>query len=524
MRSPPPVPPKDSPKMSSTTEARPKRDGPRSCEKIPTTTKTSPTEDPTQHQPYVELTRGHILPEVVFGLHNHATHNSQKIPCATESNRPISQIYPEVSYSELTQDGSLPQMHELENYPQVYTENEPEALNRGRSVPYALEATEQARPTRTICGLRRLWFWVILTTIAVMALIVAIVGGVLGSRAAKANSKTTLLPTAALAAVNYTEGNGVQHHRVYFQAKSNALYQSAWNSSGQKWHVSPLNPRSASGPEIKPGTPLAAYTLNDGIHSAIEYHIFFLDTENRIWERASYDPDDMWSTQTENAMNGTLFAGNSSKLAAYSQQCDRYCAQTSILVYQDFDYSLWWAAYISDYGWYAQAAKADSNHSLVTGSSLSLAPIWTNDSSTVALYANTGSLTRFIWYQLTAWENSWSYNRSFPAKLESDTEIASFSLGYNAENDSMSDMEVLLNGPETPGGVRVWDSNFSTTNFSNNSAAASAFSSDFNLSTVVASAGGRVYAVEGEKLVEWEWQHGNRSFVRLGTVNTDIVT
>lgn len=110
-------------------------------------------------------------------------------------------------------------------------------------------------------------------------------------------------------------------------------------------------------------------------------------------------------------MNGTLFAGNDSKLAAYGQQCDRYCAQTSFIAYQDISDDLWWAAYISDYGWFAQAAKADSNHSLVTGSSLSVAPIWTNDSSLVALYANTGTLTRFMWYQLTAWEDSWSFNR-----------------------------------------------------------------------------------------------------------------
>lgn len=88
----------------------------------------------------------------------------------------------------------------------------------------------------------------------------------------------------------------------------------------------------------------------------------------------------------------------------------------------------------------------------------------------------------------------------------------------------MSDMEVLTNEPETSRSVRVWDSDFSITSFSNNSDAASAFSSDFNLSIIAASAGGRVYAVEGGKLVEWEWQHGNRSFTKLGIVNTDVIT
>lgn len=268
MRSPPPVPPKDLPKIPITTKGPPKRDDPRNWEKIPGATNTSSSKDLTQHMSYAELTRDHILPEVVFGLDKNATYSSQKIPCAAEksSNRTLSQTYPEVSYSEFTPNGSLPQTHELENYPQVYNENAPEALNRDRSSPYAPESTDQIKPTRKICGLRRLWFWVLLASITLIAVVVAIIGGVLGSRAGKTKSKTTILPTAALAAINYTEGNGVQHYRVYFQAKSNALYQSAWNSSAQEWHVLPLNPRGASGPDVKPGTPLAAYTLNDGIH------------------------------------------------------------------------------------------------------------------------------------------------------------------------------------------------------------------------------------------------------------------
>lgn len=126
----------------------------------------------------------------------------------------------------------------------------------------------------------------------------------------------------------------------------------------------------------------------------------------------------MWGTQTDNAMNGTLFAGNDSKLAAYGQQCNNFCAQTSIMTYQNYNYSLWWAAYIQNYGWYAQAVNADQNNSLVQGSSMSLSPIWTNDTSTVVLYANTGNLTRFRWNQLTAWEKSWSYNRKLAFLLQ----------------------------------------------------------------------------------------------------------
>lgn len=293
MRSPPPVPPKDLPKIPITTKGPPKRDDPRNWEKIPGATNTSSSKDLAQHMSYAELTRDHILPEVVFGLDKNATYSSQKIPCATEksANRPLSQTYPEVSYSEFTPNGYLPQTHELENYPQVYNENAPEALNRDRSSPYAPESTDQIKPTRKICGLRRLWFWVLLVSITLIAVVVAIIGGVLGSRAGKTKSKTTILPTAALAAINYTEGNGVQHYRVYFQAKSNALYQSAWNSSAQEWHVLPLNPRGASGPDVKPGTPLAAYTLNDGIHVSMLTLVPLVNAEKFLYpERNRVSP------------------------------------------------------------------------------------------------------------------------------------------------------------------------------------------------------------------------------------------
>ncbi|KAF9635050.1 Fungal fucose-specific lectin [Lasiodiplodia theobromae] len=475
MSSPPAVPPEDPQKISMTT--------PSSGENTSSTTDTFPSTDTTQQQSYAENEGGHIFPEAVPN-HNNDTKlgllgvgdDSEKIVHRT------SQTYPEVSYSEFSQKGSLPQHYEANNnYPQPYNENAPEVVHRDSSPPYAVE---EKKPAKTICGIRALWFWVILAIIIIIVIIAAVVGGVVGSRASKSEPSTTFLPTAALAAVNYTSGDGVSHYRVYFQAKSNALYQSAWNSSSQEWLVSPLNPGNAAGPEIKPGTPLAAYTLGDGVHTTVEFHVFFLDNENKIWERGTKDPSDMWGTQTDNAMNGTLFAGNDSKLAAYGQQCNNFCAQTSIMTYQNYNYSLWWAAYIQNYGWYAQAVNADQNHTLVQGSSMSLSPIWTNDTSTVVI----------------------------------------FSLGYTGNNDSMTDIEVMVNEPGTSGGVSVWDSNFSRSTLSANTVAASAFPSDFNISSIAASAGGRVYAIEEGKIVEWEWQHDNRTFTRIGTVNTDITT
>lgn len=261
------MPPKDSTLTSLVPEVGLKRNSTHRFKKLLATTNTS-SKDLPQHQAYAESAQGHIFPEVAVKPDDYH-HSSEKIPATTDqfSKDAYSQhqAYPESNYAEHNRGGALPQaVVELGNYPEVAYGNQPEALNRDHSAP---EVAGQPKSTKTICGLRKMWFWTILAAVILVVLIAAVVGGVVGSRAANAEPQTkSILPTTALAAVNYTEANDIKHYRVYFQAESNALYQSAWNSSTQKWSVSPLNPQDKSGPEIKPGTPLAAYTLNDGVH------------------------------------------------------------------------------------------------------------------------------------------------------------------------------------------------------------------------------------------------------------------
>lgn len=158
----------------------------------------------------------------------------------------------------------LPQVAcDRENYPEVM--QQPEYKEQGQA------------PTRTtICGLRRKTFWIIAATVLLIIIGAAVGGGVGGSLAAKhstddktstsssnANSSasaTSFLPNTNLAAVNYTDGD-VQHHLVFFQTTGDGIYQSAWNSSGNTWAVSPVEVKDSTDARselFKTPTPITA--------------------------------------------------------------------------------------------------------------------------------------------------------------------------------------------------------------------------------------------------------------------------
>lgn len=100
--------------------------------------------------------------------------------------------------------------------------------------------------------------------------------------------------------------------------------------------------------------------------------------------------------------------------------------------------------------------------------------------------------------------------------------VASFSSGESSGKNS-SDIEILAIEPGVSGGNVSWwrDSKyFAQSSFS--SGPLPAFSSVSNVSNITASANGRVYAVDGNELVEWEWQWSSQTFERIGIVNTTI--
>lgn len=111
-----------------------------------------------------------------------------------------------------------------------------------------------------------------------MLLLVAVGGAVGGTKALKSAPTATSTPGPSnnsslplnnlvskpkLASLNYVEESGVVHYRVYFQISTNAIYQSAWNSSVRTWVVSPVTTKkeladSTVDLDVKLQTPIAA--------------------------------------------------------------------------------------------------------------------------------------------------------------------------------------------------------------------------------------------------------------------------
>ncbi len=186
-------------------------------------------------------------------------------------------------------DGYLPQAHEQDasNLPEVsydlrniYAEKSAE---KTVSAPAAGEPVASTA-SRNICGLRRSTFWIVIVVVLVIITAAAVGGGVGGSEAAKSKSSATtptssasttsstsaptssptgLLANSALASLNYTDQNNVDHVRVYYQVASKAIYQSAWNSSAKSWTVIPVTTAGAvnnvnTDMDVLPQTPLSA--------------------------------------------------------------------------------------------------------------------------------------------------------------------------------------------------------------------------------------------------------------------------
>lgn len=224
-----------------------------------------------------------------------------------------------------------------------------------------------------------------------------------------------MLNTTALAAVSYKQADGVEQYRVYFQAESGALCQAAWKSGTGRWEAVPLR-RNGNGttadagePEVKVGTPLSAHVYGSVVgreDAAYEYHVFFLDMEDRIWDLVSADPDDMWrvvADQGSDAMRGDYTAGAFSRLASYGRQCGQECGNaSSVVVWQGADEGVWLAGYEPAKGWAAFAMNATVEPRPVRGTAVSIVSLG-SDEGVMSVYLNTGSPTRLHFNITDGW-------------------------------------------------------------------------------------------------------------------------
>lgn len=142
------------------------------------------------------------------------------------------------------------------NYPQPvdtgYQEVKPYNAYVGTGDHQGGVATAAAEPR--IWGLKRKTFWISLGVgaLVIVAIIVGVVAGLLAPRSSSStsgdsegstgsnSSSTALLVNTKLASANFTDGQGNNNYLVVYQLNNRAIYLSAWNSSNEKWVVSPI--------------------------------------------------------------------------------------------------------------------------------------------------------------------------------------------------------------------------------------------------------------------------------------------
>lgn len=150
----------------------------------------------------------------------------------------------------------------------VWAENDPAALpyayawdakDKGGSSPGATHDVDP--PPRTICGIRRKLFWVLVGVVGFFLAAGGIGGGVGGYFASRGNqaSRTeseSQFVNSSISALHWVDEDGVGQYRVYHRPPGQPqVFESAWDTRDESWIVSPV---TDAGMEVKEGTPLAS--------------------------------------------------------------------------------------------------------------------------------------------------------------------------------------------------------------------------------------------------------------------------
>lgn len=263
--------------------------------------------------------------------------------------------------------------------------------NDDKEVGIAAAAAATTNKGRRICGLSPRLFFLILG-IAILVIIGAIVGGVVGSRSKKGQSSdsssssqdpatgeenTTILSTSKLAASNWTDPQGVSHRSVFFQDPANAIIARQWESQNRTWttrNISALLSTSTRGPIAPiPGTSLASASCDRRQASKYEVHLWFSETFNAT-DRISWvisnspttDPD-FWVYEPSG-----LTTWNNTQLAAAWQRCARdECPGTFTVAYQG---PSGFIRFANSSGWMNATDPVVRGNAVSAGASLALLP------------------------------------------------------------------------------------------------------------------------------------------------------
>lgn len=296
--------------------------------------------------------------------------------------------YPEQAYQTDPRKYS-PQPYEGQNLPQVVDPSYPEVAPKpegtapnGDYTGYqehqdAQHPVAPAPAERRIWGLKRRTFFISLALIS-LVVIGAVVGGAVGGTVGKKNGETKsgssaggssgggsgsgggsssgntttannspVLTDSRISAINWTDSSNVEYNAVFWQAKTNDLMMSLWDSNSTSWDQVNITDKmgdTSLNITAMPGTPLAAvargypWTTSNLKNVAGDFGIalFYLSPGGTVLEVYSENMRGAsWQLGDLTTSSSSLKAAAHSQLSAWWSLCEQNCSGTILLIYED---------------------------------------------------------------------------------------------------------------------------------------------------------------------------------------------
>ncbi|KAI0011955.1 hypothetical protein F4779DRAFT_626264 [Xylariaceae sp. FL0662B] len=437
----------------------------------------------------------------------------------------------------------------LNNYPEVRTEDYPEAVYTGANEP-DVDAAPVAATGPKICGLRRRTFWFVVGLIAlvVAGIVAGVLAGVLSRRTRadddsgeqappQSTNGSALLANTKLASSNFTDGLGNENYLVFYQLENKAIYMSTWNSSHTKWVVSPVvdGTNGISLDDVYKGTSIGVdiYRLSK---SARNIHLYWMSPNKLIKSLFKANISTIEPSRPEEwevpPANDKFVASLGSSLVSYGKLCD-ICTNWTYFFWQAEDETLGgaelslpttevWKGLPFDKSAYAPLSANTSMTLTNTGA--------VNGTASLNLFyrSETGSLALV---NFDGDDKFWGNN--LPRDISAGTSIAALQTGWNGTSSDSRDslgFQVLTVDPELDNGVQL--TYYGNGQWQKMDDEVASLSDCAPLGSMAVNKGPRLYClVKGSggdvQIMEWDWKGSPRantntypSFDRVGAVGT----
>ncbi|KAL0940042.1 uncharacterized protein CTRU02_206652 [Colletotrichum truncatum] len=410
---------------------------------------------------------------------------------------------------------------------------------------------------RTICGMRRKVFWIVLVVALIVVIGAGVGGGVGGALAAQnsaqdgslggsstggsgsngdsgsgsgsgsgngggssggsggsgnssdSTSQGAILPASNIGSLNFTDLYGFENHMVFYQLRTKQVWQSFWNSSTKVW----TSADAKVGDTVKEGTPISN-SLFWHSNSSRDIRIYYLNEKNQVMGQINANPV-YGLTWDKSGVSEQFTAAASSQLLSNGQySADSYLS--NLVLYQDSGSTLRVLRRTGGNTDWVATGISTSFGKPADGTGLSFIPVYTTERTkkmNLFYVSDSGSL---VGLTLTN-NNDWS-GETLPTTVETNSSITAFSSGYN--NTDLTIHVLATQTGKAPVLTTYSDGKWK------NEGEIETMSGDDRPIKISANLGGRVYGIVERssnkvEIVEWEWT-GGTSYNKIGVV--DVVT